>query len=87
VVVDNAGRDTDQVYFGARVTVRGRDGDERTLSIVGADEVDPARGRVSWVSPVAKALLKARAGERVRLDTPGGAEELEILDVRYLPID
>ena len=87
VVVDNAGRDTDQVFFGARVTVRGRDGNERALCIVGADEVDPARGRVSWVSPVAKALLKARAGDTVRLATPGGAEALEILDVQYPTID
>ena len=87
VVVDNAGRDTDQVFFGARVAMRTRGGEERTVSIVGADEVDPPRGRVSWVSPVAKALLKARAGDTVRLDTPGGAEALEILDVQYPTLD
>jgi len=69
------------------VTVRASGGAARTLTIVGADEVDPARGRVSWHSPVAKALLKARTGDVVRLQTPGGAEQLEILDVRYAPID
>ena len=86
-VVDNAGRDADQVFFGARVTVRSRGGEERALTIVGADEVDPARGRVTWLSPVARALLKARAGDVVRLETPGGAERLEILEVRYPSID
>lgn len=87
VLVDNAGRDSEQVFFGARARVRGKAGEEREVTIVGADEVDLARGRVSWLSPVARALLKARVGDTVRLDTPGGAEELEILDVQYLPID
>jgi transcription elongation factor GreB len=86
-VVDNAGRDDEQVFFGARVTLRARGGGERTITIVGADEVDLAQGRVSWLSPIAKALLKARAGDTVQLDTPGGAEALEILDVQYLPVD
>jgi len=86
-VVDNSGRDDEQVFFGARVSVRSAGGEERTVTIVGADEVDAARGRVSWHSPVARALLKARAGDTVRLETPGGAEQLEILDVQYLPID
>ena len=86
-VVHSAGRDTDQVFFGATVTVRHAAGEERTLTIVGADEVDPARGRVSWHAPVARALLKARIGDSVALRTPAGAEALEILDVQYLPID
>ena len=86
-VVDNAGRDGEQVFFGARVRVRSAGGGERSVTIVGADEVDPARGRISWHSPVAKALLKARDGDVVRLETPGGAEQLEILEVQYLPID
>jgi transcription elongation factor GreB len=86
-VVHSAGRDADQVYFGATVSVRGAAGAERTLTIVGADEVDAARGRVSWLSPMARALLKARAGDTVTLRTPAGAEALEILDVQYLPID
>ena len=86
-VVDNAGREDEQVFFGARVTVRSPDGAQRAVSIVGADEADLARGRVSWVSPIAKALLKARAGDVVRLETPAGAEPLEILEVDYPAID
>jgi transcription elongation factor GreB len=86
-VVDNAGRDEQRVFFGATVRVRGEDGGERQVSIVGADEVDAARGRVSWISPMARALLKARAGELVVLRTPAGQEELQILDVSYPIID
>ena len=86
-IVDNAGRDTDQVFFGAAVQVRGRGGKAREVTIVGTDEVDMARGRVSWVSPVARALLKARAGDVVTLATPAGAQELEVVDVRYPRID
>ena len=82
-VVHSAGRDTDQVFFGATVRVRGRSG-ERTVTIVGVDDVDPANGRVSWVSPIAKALLKAREGETVTLRSPAGEEQLEILEVSYL---
>jgi transcription elongation factor GreB len=86
-VVDNAGRDTEQVFFGATVRVRSGSGGERSVTIVGADEVDTARGRVSWISPVAAALLKARAGDVVALRTPAGSESLEILDVTYQAID
>jgi len=86
-VVASAGRDADQVFFGARVTVRAKRSAQRTVTIVGADEVDTARGRVSWLSPIAKALLKARAGDVVRLETPGGMEQLEILAVEYPPIN
>jgi len=86
-VVHSAGRDTDQVFFGATVRVRSKDGAERSVTIVGLDEVDTGRGRVSWISPMAKALIKAREGDVVTLRTPGGAEELEIVEVSYLPID
>ena len=86
-VVHSAGRDTDQVFFGATVKVRSHDGAMRTITIVGLDEVDTARGRVSWISPIAKALIKARDGDVVTLRTPAGAEEIEILEVSYLPID
>jgi transcription elongation factor GreB len=85
-VVDNAGQEADQVFFGATVTYADRSGRERTVSIVGVDEVDPARGRVSWISPVAKALLKARAGDTVRVQTPAGAAEIEVLEIRYEPL-
>jgi transcription elongation factor GreB len=83
-VVDPATREaTDQVFFGATVVYALPDGGERTVRIVGIDETDLAQGRISWVSPVARALIKAREGEVVRLSAPGGIEELEILEVRY----
>jgi transcription elongation factor GreB len=73
----------DRVYFGATVTVRNSRGEERTVSIVGVDEIDTTRGYISWVSPMARALLKAREGDAVTLNTPGGVEELEIVAVQY----
>ena len=86
-VVDNSGQGHDRVFFGATVTYADRAGNERTVSIVGMDEVDPARGRVSWIAPVAKALLKAREGEVVTVRTPGGAEVVEVVAIRYHPIE
>jgi transcription elongation factor GreB len=86
-VVDPAARrdddNADQIFFGATVTVADREGTERTLSIVGIDEIDTARGYISWISPMARALLKAREGDIVTLHTPGGVEELEVIGVRY----
>jgi transcription elongation factor GreB len=83
-VVDPATREeTDQVFFGATVTYATADGAENTVRIVGIDETDPSQRYVSWISPVARALIKAREGDTVHLRTPGGDEELEILDVRY----
>jgi transcription elongation factor GreB len=76
----------DQVFFGATVTVRDVRGGERTISIVGVDEIDTARGYVSWISPIARALIKAREGDTVVLRTPSGAEELDVVAVRYLPL-
>jgi transcription elongation factor GreB len=73
----------DQVYFGATVTVCDEQGARRTVSIVGVDEIDPARGYISWVSPMARALLKSRAGDTVTLRTPGGVEEIDIVSVSY----
>lgn len=87
VVVDNAGRDDDRVFFGATVTYLDRAGAERTVSIVGVDEVDPGRGRISWVSPVAKALLGAREGDVATVRTPAGTEEIELTAVRYEPLE
>jgi transcription elongation factor GreB len=81
-VVNSAGRDTDQIFFGATVKLKSESG-EKTVTIVGVDEVDPAHGRVSWVSPIAKALLKAREGDTVTLRSPAGEEQLEILEVSY----
>jgi len=79
---DNA----DQIFFGATVTVSNVRGEERTVSIVGIDEIDTTRGYVSWVSPIARALLKAREGDTVTLSTPGGVERLEIRRVSYEPL-
>jgi transcription elongation factor GreB len=81
-VVRSSGRDADQVFFGAQVRMRAKEG-ERTVRIVGVDEVDPARGMISWISPVAKALLKCREGDVVKVRTPAGEERLEILEVSY----
>ena len=86
-VVDPAQRgDCDQVFFSATVTVCGSDGLEKTYSIVGVDEADPGRGLISWVSPLARALLKARKEDVVMMQVPGGREELEILEVSYRTI-
>jgi transcription elongation factor GreB len=82
-VVDPSHRDTDQIFFGATVDTVTSRGENRTISIVGIDETDASRGYISWISPMARALLKARAGDIVTLMTPGGPEEIEVLDVRY----
>jgi transcription elongation factor GreB len=86
-VVDPARSGVEQVFFGATVTYCDGRGIERTVSIVGQDEVDPPRGHISWISPVARALTRARAGDVVSLRTPGGVEELEIIEVRYCALD
>lgn len=87
-VVDPAAREaTDQVYFSATVTYLREDGREETVSIVGVDETDLARNHISWTSPVARALLKAREGDVVQLRTPAGIEDLEILEVRYVSLE
>ena len=85
-VVRAHARDTDQIFFGATVTVAGTAG-ERTVTIVGVDEVDASLGRISWISPMARALLKARAGDQVTLRSPAGVDSLEVIDVRYEPLD
>ena len=74
---------SDQIFFGATVTYANADGEERTITIKGIDEADNLQGEVSWVSPVARALLKAREGDEVQLMTPGGLQTLEVLEVRY----
>ena len=76
-------KNSDQVFFGATVTYAHERGTERTITIVGVDEADLDRGRVSWVSPIARALMKAREGDIVELRAPGGIEHIEVLDIRY----
>jgi transcription elongation factor GreB len=74
---------SDQVFFGATVTIAYPDDRELSVTIKGVDETDSLAGEVSWVSPIAKALLKARIGDEIRLQTPGGTELIDIVDVRY----
>lgn len=75
----------DQIFFGATVRYADDSGEEHTVTIVGIDETEPLQGRISWISPVARALLKAREGDSVSLPTPGGMATLDILEVRYPP--
>jgi transcription elongation factor GreB len=73
----------DQIFFGATVTYASTAGEERTVTIKGIDESDSLAGEVSWISPIARALLKAREGDEVSLMTPGGPERIEVVAVRY----
>ena len=73
----------EQIVFGARVTYADEDGQERSVTILGIDEADSARGEVSWISPVARTLLKARVGDVLKLVTPAGVREIEVLAVEY----
>ena len=73
----------DQVFFGATVTYAHERGTERTITIVGVDEADLDRGQVSWVSPIARALIKAHEGDILELRTPAGIEHIEVLGIRY----
>lgn len=73
----------DQVFFGATVTYADETGKETVVTIMGIDEADSTRGQVSWIAPVAQALLKAREGDEVRLMTPAGWQNLEVLQVDY----
>jgi transcription elongation factor GreB len=74
---------SDQIFFGATVTYANARGEQRTVTIKGIDESDSLAGEVSWVSPIARALLKAREGDEIKLATPGGPESIEVLEVRY----
>jgi transcription elongation factor GreB len=82
-VVDNSGKTHQRVHFGATVTVGYENGEEREVTIVGVDELDSGDARVSWKSPLARALLTAKVGDTVTLRAPKGPEQLEIIAVRY----
>ncbi len=73
----------DQIFFGATVVYSDKAGEEFRVTIVGVDEAEPLQGRISWISPVARALLKAREGDTVTLRTPAGVDELDVLEVIY----
>ncbi|WP_045477040.1 transcription elongation factor GreB [Serpentinimonas barnesii] len=84
VVVDPAlQHGSDQVFFGASVVFARADASQTRVTILGIDEADPSQGQISWVAPVAQALLKARVGDEVRLRTPSGWELLEVIAVSY----
>ena len=83
VVVAEFPADQEKVAFGATVTVRHGNGAEAAYQIVGVEEADPERGSISWISPLARALLLRRAGDKVRFRSPAGDEELAIMTVRY----
>ena len=76
---------SEQVFFGATVTYSDDEDGERTITIMGIDEADSRMGQVSWISPVARALLKARVGDEVQLPTPGGVRHWEVVEVQYPP--
>jgi transcription elongation factor GreB len=83
VVVNNAGKKHERVFFGATVTIIDESGDEREVTIVGVDELDVGDARVSWRSPLARALLTAKVGDTVTVRAPRGPERLEIIAIRY----
>jgi transcription elongation factor GreB len=87
-VVDPSNRgECDQVFFGASVTVCDAEGSESRYCIVGVDEANVSKGHISWISPLAKALLKLRIGDVAVLRTPHGVRELEVVDVRYCEVE
>ena len=87
VVVPERQKNREQVFFGATVTYANARGTEHTITIVGIDEADLAENRVSWISPIARALLKAREGDVVELRTPAGADTIEVIAIRYESVD
>ncbi|KAB2840809.1 transcription elongation factor GreB [bacterium] len=85
-IVDPLQVKSEQVFFGATVTVEDEEGERKTYSIVGIDEADPARGKISWISPLTRALLKARVGDLVQFRSPKGIRELEVVEILYREI-
>lgn len=88
LVIDPETREfTDQIFFSATVTIERSNGVEQTVKIVGEDEIDATKNKISWKSPLARALIKAREGDRVWLNVPNGREAIDILVVEYIKID
>jgi transcription elongation factor GreB len=83
-IVDPTKIASDQVLFGATVTIRDEDDKEKTYSIVGIDEVDLTKGRISWISPLANAIFKAKVGDVINFRTPKGMKEIEIVEIKYI---
>jgi len=87
VIDPTAREETDRVFFGATVTLADEEGTQRSYSIVGIDEADVTRGRISWISPLARTLLKRQEGEQIVFRAPGGDQVLEIVRVEYNALD
>lgn len=85
-IVDPSQGTSDTVRFGATVTLLYENGEKKTYSIVGIDEVDVKNGRISWISPLGKTLLKTKLGDTITLRSPKGEEDLEILEVKYIAL-
>ncbi len=83
VVDPSAQPNQDQIFFGATVIYSDPDGSEHTITIVGVDEAEPLNGRISWISPVARALIKSKEGDTVTLRTPGGIQDLDVIKIIY----
>ena len=83
VIVDPAAQTSDKVLFGASVTIENSQGERKTYQIVGVDETEVSRGKISWISPLAKALFNAQIGDVVNFRSPKGEEDLEIIEIRY----
>ena len=86
-IIDPAKVNSDQVRFGATVTILDSEGDQKQYAIVGIDEADAGRRRISWLSPLARALIQNRVGDVVTVPTPGGAQEVEIVKIEYIGIE
>ena len=86
-VIDPAQQPHEKIYFGATVQVCDKAGEDHTYTIVGMDEVDLSRGHISWIAPLAKALLGKQEGESITVHTPLGAQELDIIEVHYEAIE
>ncbi len=86
-IVDPVKHSGNKIFFGATVTVEDENGATKRYAIVGADETDAAKNRISWLSPVGKGLLNRSLGDVVTVPAPGGDQELEIVKVEYLPIE
>jgi len=86
-VIDPSKIESTQVFFGATVSVEDEEGARKTYSIVGVDEAEPAKGKISWISPLTAALLRGKVGDMVTLRTPKGPRELEIVAIVYRAIE
>lgn len=86
-VIDPTAQNSDKVVFGATVTILDESGNERKYSIVGIDETDGKRGRISWISPIAKALLQKKVGDTATVRLPKGEEDFEIVKIAYLALE